>query len=467
MAPVNSSLTVELAGFLSSLRIEDIPERARAAARIGMTDCLGTIVAGAREPAPRMVATLVSETGRNDFAVEIPGGRHLDAADAALVNGTAAHVLDFDDVALAGHPSAVLTPVILALGQSIGSSGQTAVRAYCAGYEVWAQMQLLEPGQLHDRGFHPTAILGAIASAAAAAVMLDLDCVQSANALAISASMAAGLAANFGSMTKSFQVGRSSQAGIQAAVLAKQGFTASTDALEHPRGFLNAFSPSGKTRTTLEKPLGQQWRLEEMGVNIKRHPTCYATHRAIDAMLDLVAAHDLVARSVAEIHVRIGATQQRMLRNSRPQTGLEAKFSMEFAMTAALLAGRVGLAELSDQFVRRQDVQACFGTVRVTTTDEKMPGDETFSPRDTVRVVLADGSSLDHPGITHAKGSWQNPLSRQEQYAKFFDCVASRLGEDASQRLFGQLEEIESLADLRSLAIGAQTPWPNRQRTHA
>src|SRR5207302_209363 len=173
------------------------------------------------EPAVQLTAALVPTSLANDGAPEIPSGRNLSAGDAALVNGVAAHVLDYDDVAMDGHMSAVLTPAILAEGFALGSSGKEALAAYIAGYEIWALLKELEPGPLHERGFHPTAIWGTLSTAAACARLNRLGPTETSNAIAIAASLASGLVANFGTMTKSLHVGRSAQAGVLAARLAK------------------------------------------------------------------------------------------------------------------------------------------------------------------------------------------------------------------------------------------------------
>ena len=216
-----------------------VPARANFGARIGMLDCVGTMIAGADEEAVRLVAQIVPASTTNDGAPEIPGGRNLSAPDAALVNGVAAHVLDYDDVGIDGHPSAALTPAILAEGWTLGSSGEEALAAYVAGYEVWALLQELEPGALHERGFHPTAIWGTLSAAAACARLNHLNADETTNAIAIAASLAAGTVANFGTMTKSLHAGRTAQSGVLAARLAKSGFTASPDVLEHRAGFMH------------------------------------------------------------------------------------------------------------------------------------------------------------------------------------------------------------------------------------
>ena len=359
-------ITRQAAEFVAGLRPADLPPRAIEAARIGMVDCVGVMIAGASEEPVAIVSAMVPTSRENDAAPAIPSGRLLSAPDAALVNGTAAHVLDYDDVALAGHPSAVLTPAILAEGWTLDVSGEDALAAYVAGYELWAQLDDLEPGHLHERGFHPTAVMGTLAVAAACARLHRLDTDRTQHAIAIAASLASGLVANFGTMTKSLHAGRSAQSGILAARLAAQGFTGAPDALEHRTGFLRSHSPSGTPSLDGEGfDLGRNWRSVDLGVNVKRYPTCYATHRSIDAMLGLVERHDLKAEDVREIRVHTGTTQKLMLRNAAPQTGLEAKFSMEFAMASALVARRVGLAELTDGFVLRPDVQDAFGKVPV------------------------------------------------------------------------------------------------------
>ena len=448
-----TELATQAAEFVASLDLAKLPERATTAARIGITDCVGVMIAGANDQAPRIVAKLVPTSTSNDAAPEIPSGRNLSAPDAALVNGVAAHVLDYDDVALGGHPSTVLVPAILAEGWTLDSSGADVMAAYTAGYELWGLLQALEPGQLHDRGFHPTALYGTLGAAAACARLHKLDKEQTAHAIAISASMAAGLVANFGTMTKSFHAGRSAQSGVFAARLAKEGFTGSPDVIEHRTGFLRAISPSGEPRVNGDDAkLGEEWRMPELGINVKRYPTCYCTHRAIDAMIDLAKEHDLKPDAVKEIRVRTGTMQMLMLRNSRPQTGLEAKFSMEFAMAAALVARRVGLNELTDDFVRTPEIATNLSKVKCTTVDETISG-LPMAPDDRVSVVLADGRVIEHPPVVHAKGSWERPLSRDELREKFLDCATRRFDAKHAQALFEQLWNVTDLASVRDLRL--------------
>lgn len=447
------SLTGLVADFVSNIQIGDVPQRARDAARLGITDCIGVMIVGAAEESVRIVAAMTVEAADAAAAPEIPSGRRLAAPDAALVNGVAAHALDYDDVAMAAHPSAVLVPAILAEGWALDAGGEEAVLAYVAGYELWAQLEALEPGRLHARGFHPTAVLGTLAAAAACARLRRLDPAQTRHAIGIAASLASGLVANFGTMTKPLHAGRAAQSGVWAARLAARGFTAAPDILEHRTGFLRAHSPSGSPRLDdAGLDIGHVWRLEQRGVDIKRYPTCYATHRCIDAMLDLATGHDLEPHDVAQIDVRTGATQLLLLRNPQPRDALEAKFSMEFAMAAALVARSVSLSQVADEFVRRPEVTAAVAKVRCTTTDEMMAGDELFAPDDRVSVRLESGEVLTHPPVTHAKGSWLRPLTQPELAAKFCDCT-QMMPPDQGAVLFDQLTSIDTMSSLRSLRV--------------
>ncbi len=459
-----TGLTREVADFIAAVSPEKVPDTLKDAAKSGMTDCVAVMIAGSGEDAVHLVSELVSPTTKTEGSAPlIPVGTLYTAPDAAFVNGVAAHALDYDDVGMDGHPSVVLTPAILAEGWALGASGEAALAAYVAGYEVWALLMTLEPGKMHERGFHPTANLGTLATATACAVLHGLDADRAGHAVAIGASLASGLVANFGTMTKPLHAGRAAQSGIIAARLAARGFTAAEDALEHATGFMNAHTASG-TPDLAERDhgLGREWRFAELGLNIKRYPLCYSTHRAIDAMLDIVEEHDLKPGDVREIRVGAGVPELLMLRNHAPKTGLEAKFSMEFAMASALVARNVGLSELSDGFVRRPEVMETMGKVRSTAIHDGIAG-MPDSPPDTVEVETVSGRVLTHEPVRYARGSWQKPLDRDGLHAKFSDCVGARLPAHRADALFDGMMALETVTDLRNLPFS--TAGESRRRT--
>jgi 2-methylcitrate dehydratase PrpD len=448
-----ASLTAELGRFVADLTLVDIPREAQTVAKTGFTDCFAVLVAGAREPVVSLIDRELGGADGRELASLIPSGERRSVEDAALINGVAAHVLDYDDVTLDGHPSAVLLPAILAQAEVLASSGAEMLAAYVAGYEVWAELLAREPIPLHEKGWHPTAVRGTIAAAAACTKLRRLDAQTTSTALAIAASMAGGLVANFGTLTKCFQVGRAAQSGVIAARLAQAGMTASPDALEHRSGFLAAFSPGGEADLARSfDPANKEWHLSQ-GLNVKRYPVCYGAHRAIDAAIELTRRHDLKPAQVDRVHVSTGAMQMLMLRNERPQTALEAKFSMPFAMACSLVARKVGLSELSDDFVRSPPIQSLLPRVSTTTTTERMDG-SAFAPSETVEITTMEGRTLASEPICFAKGSKQRPLTCEELRAKFVDCLGESFSHGSKNSAFEKLmnlERVNSAADVLRL----------------
>ncbi len=439
-----TALTLSVGQFIADLSPNRIPEEAMRIARLGFIDCIGTMIAGRNEDAVGIMrSTLAPPAGPSSITFS---AARAPAPEAAWINGVAAHALDYDDVALRGHPSTVLVPAILAEAEALDASGLEMLVAYVAGYETWAEMFRRDSGLLHKKGWHPTGLYGAVGAAAACAKLRRLDARKAAIAVALGASQSAGLMANFGTMTKPFHAGRSAHAGIMAARLADAGFTAATDALEHPQGFLHAISPDGTEDRTDGDRLGETWALLTQGLGIKKYPTCYCTHRAIDGMLDLMAAHPVRADDVQQITVKISDYFATVLRNHAPDTGLAAKFSIEFAMASGIVARRVGLRELTDDFVRRDDVQALMRRVRTETTTEYDPELPGAAFADQVTVETTDGRVLAGEKVTRATGHATRPLSEAQIYDKFADCLAAGATDIPAATLFARLKGLEGIA---------------------
>ena len=448
---MSATLTRSLAAFVSELRLAAVPANALTVVQTGFADCVGTMIAGSVEDPPNILRkTLAPAAG--DASLYLTGPR-VPAPDAAWINATAAHALDYDDVALRGHPSTVLVPAILAEGEALGATGAQLATAYVVGYEVWAELIARDQGQHHQKGWHPTGIFGPIAAAAACASLHGLNTHKAAHAIALGASHSSGLVANFGTMTKPYHAGRAAHSGVIAARLAAAGFTASPDALEHPLGFLAAVSPKGEVDRVSPAKVGQEWQILAQGLSVKKYPLCYCTHRAIDGMLDLVAQQTVKPDDVESIRVSTSRRNATILRNSRPQTGLEAKFSMQFAMASSIVAGRVGLAELTDPFVQRSDIQTLMPKVTVEPDDRddpKRPGD---APFDLVVIETRDGRRLESAQITAARGSPDQPLTTEELWAKFASCLSVGNPKLKARSVFDALMQIQrqpSVAALRS-----------------
>lgn len=414
-------LTAALGAFVAGLRADAVPDAAVRTVRRGITDCMGVLFAGRDEPVVGHALALAALQPDGEARVLADRGRAA-APDAAFVNATAAHALDYDDTGLDGHPSVVLAPAVLAEGEAQGATWADIVAAYVAGYEVWAELVARDADKHHGKGWHPTAVFGTVACAAAGAVLRRLDAAQAAHALGIAASMAGGLVANFGSMTKPLQVGWAARNGLLAARLAQRGVTASPDALESPRGLLAALSPQGRVRLGGACRAGAPWQIVQQGLNIKRYPVCYALHRAVDAALDLQTRLAGRVGAIERIRVELGRLQAAMLRSSRPVTGLDAKFSAEYAMACALARGRLGLADLGDAAVNDAALQALLRRVVVQVRDETDALEPLFSPADRVCVDLIDGTRLESAPVARALGHATRPIDDAALHVKFSDC---------------------------------------------
>ncbi|MBG9387398.1 MmgE/PrpD family protein [Caenimonas aquaedulcis] len=448
------ALTKELAGFVGSLRFGDVPPAALPFIRSAFTDCFATLVAGrVSEPARILRETLDPPPGESRLFVDQGTAR---APEAAWLNATAAHALDFDDAAQKGHLSAVLVPAILAEADACDADGRAMATAYAAGYETWAELLRREPGLYHNHSWHPTGVFGPLAAAAACASLRGLDARHTAHALGMAASRSGGVIANFGSMTKPLHAGIAAHAGVMAARLAQRGFTASPDALEGSKGLMRGISPEGRVDVDSPVLAGRDWKLPRDGVNIKKYPVCFATHRALDGILDILAEQVVPAGDVKRIAVTISRRNKSTLRFDAPQDRLQAKFSMQFAMASAIVAHRCGLQELDDALVQRADVRELMRAVEVIPTDEEAGDRAGEAPVDVVQLQLQDGRTLRRE-VDYVRGGPERPLLPGELFAKFESCLqAGGLAADA-RPLFNALMAVDELPGTRALYALAES----------
>jgi 2-methylcitrate dehydratase PrpD len=450
-------LAEALGAGVAALDFGALPEAAVETAKTGFIDCIAVMVAGAAEaPVQILKRTLAAEAGVAEAALYFSAER-MPAPAAAWINGTAGHVLDYDDFAR-GHPSVAIVPAILAEGELLDVSGADLIAAYVAGYEVFIDVGIRERRSYQAKGWHPTPLMGALAAAAACARLRRLDAAGVASALGLAAAQASGITASYGTMAKSMQVGKAAHTGVLSARLAANGMTAAADVLDHAQGFLAALSPAGDL--DLERParIGEHWHIAERGLSIKRYPACYCVHRLVDGALELAAERPVAIDDIARIEVSLSKTHVAILKHHRPQTGLEAKFSAEFAVAAALLAGNVGLREVRDAYVLRPEVQALMARVSIAENENYDPDALGFSLYDQVKITLNDGRTLAGPQVRYALGNAKRPLGVEDLRRKFLDCFAAAGSRLDAGRLFAALQRLETLPSCRSLVRGAPLP---------
>lgn len=443
-------LTEELAAFVSGTTPADLPPELITPIRTSFTDTIAVAIAGMRSPAAQAVAQVVRPVEAAPCRLLFFGPDTAYPEDAALVNGTAAHALDYDDVALDAHPGAVLVPAIVAAAQERGATGLRMVAAYAVGYETWAELYRRDPRPMYERGFHPTGVFGAVAAAAAVANLRGLERGIAQHALAIAASLASGLTVNFGSSTKPLHAGRAAQNGVLAARLAEAGMTAAANALE--QGLLKAVSASGLPDIASPVTAGRPWRLAEFGLSVKLSPICFGAHRALDAILSLIATSRCPPAEIESVIVEIGRSQLIPLHHHRPADALQAKFSVEFAVASALLAGQCGLEQLRDDFVRSPDVQDLMQRVRIVPIDERDVEEPVFSPFDRVHLMRRDGTKLSSEPVRRPRGHPRFPVGTDALWRKFRECTPD-LGANEGEDLFECLQRIDRIDDVRVLPV--------------
>src|SRR6266850_3318997 len=385
-----------LADRIAEVSFEALPHEAVATAKQGILDTVGVTLAGARDDTTAVVTRTLRWTAGQGAALIFGGGESLDALSAALINGTASHALDFDDCSntLGGHPSAPILPALWTL--ATGVSGQAFIAAYAAGVETECKLARAVNFHHYDKGWHPTATLGTFGAAAACAHLLRLSPDKIATALALAASMASGIKANFGTMTKPFHVGHAARNGLFAALLAEEGMTANHGALEHEQGFFAVFNGAGHfDADRILAEWAKPFDLTDPGIAFKRHPCCGSTHPAADAMLHLRAARDLVPSGVAKIE---SWTHPRRLAHTNrpdPQSGLDGKFSIQYVLARALMHGIVSLDHFGDEAVRDPASRALMAKVHAAADpDAKAGTDDHFYAR--VRVTASSGEAFEH-----------------------------------------------------------------------
>ena len=444
----------QLAAYATGESFEKLPADAVRAARLAILDTLGVTLAGSVEDTAVRARALIAHRRSADEATVLGTGLRGCVEDAAFANGVASHALDYDDVqaSLSGHPSAPILCPTLAVAERAGASGADLITAFVIGVEIESKIgRAINPAH-YEVGWHSTATCGVFGAAAATAKLLGLSREHTVNALAIAASMASGIKANFGTDGKPLHVGHASRCGVEAALLAQAGFTANPDALEHADGF-------GSTHGGGAKPmwdqtvtgLGAPHEIVDPGIRVKRYPACASTHQSLDAVLALIDEHAIDPAAVEAVECGVYYLAPHQLIHDQAQTGLQGKFSMPYCVSVALLDRTVGLAQFADERVLRADVQAFMPKVRMfvhpeQTTRECLP--TRFSE---VTVTLKDGRKLSGR-VSQAKGQPKNPLTVGDLEVKFRDCAARVLPAARIESALAAVRTLETVPDVSALA---------------
>lgn len=453
-------LARELAERIAAMRYGDLPEAAIYWSKVAILDTVGVALAGAREKAPRLVDEVLGLPSGTGKSLIFGTARRATALDAALINGAAAHALDFDNTAsnMGGHVSATIVPALLAAGETLSSTGQDLLLAHTVGFET-ARIGLAVNPRHTERGWHPTSTLGVFAVTAACARLLGLTVEQTETALALSTSLAAGIKANFGTMAKPLHAGQCARGGLFSAMLARKGFTANREAFEHKQGFFNLFGEPGRVDAArILEGWAQPLDIVEPGASYKLYPCCYSVHSAVEAALDIFRRHGpLDPGKVTRIDAR---TPERALAHTdrpRPQSALEAKFSIQYCVARALLHGRLVLEHFEENAHLDPAVQSLLPRVHAAPYTGKLFSED--DPLDAeVRVALHGGEVYEAKVPRPLGRTSGNPIAREDIDAKFLDCAGRVLSFASAEAVWRKIWALESLDSLYALTSLLESP---------
>ena len=439
-----ADLTRRLAGKASGCRYDDLPAPVRELARQCILDYLGAALAGTHDPLVQILLDEMAEAGGSAQASIIGHSARLPMLSAAMVNGSAAHALDYDDVnmAMPGHPSVAILPGLLALAEFKCSSGREVVTAFVAGYETACRVgAALQPGH-YNLGFHSTGTIGTFGAAAACARLLGLDTEATAMALGIAGTQAAGLKSQFGTMCKPFHAGKAAQNGLFAARLAQRGFTSRTDIVECTQGFALTHGPDFVPDAALGTPAAGFHLLANL---FKYHAACYFTHAPIECARRLREEHRLTPDLIAGITLRLDASCDRVCNIPVPVDGLQSKFSLRQTVAMALAGiDTASVGAYNAENTRDPGLVRLRNRVRF---DWQHNWPQTLCE---LELELVDSRRL---SARHDAGEPAADIAEQgvRLGAKFDALVAPVLGAARARELREMISELDNVADIRSL----------------
>ena len=445
---VTQTITERFIDATLALEFASLPEEAVDISKHVALDGLAVMLAGATEPlgVGRISIQYAKEMGGAPHASVIAGVFKTSMTSAAYANGTMAHALDFDNTWYPlNHPTSPTLPAILAVAEHHALPGRKVLEAIAVAFEVQGRLRMAATGMETGSGFHKPGITGTFGATAAAGRLLDLDREQMLMAFGLAGSRAGSLAINTGTMTKSSHSGHAARMGVECAVLAKMGWTASREVFE-PKGFFDTFFGGRGEPELLVRDFAKPLRMIDPGVGFKKHPSNYFTHRPIDAALALRAEHHIDPARIEAVEVVFPRFEY--VNRPFPETGLDGKFSVQYTTAVALLDGEITVDSFTNERRFAKDVEALLPHVKLT-TDDSIPAD--FDRMHAiVNVTMKDGERYSRR-VDKLSGWIGEPLTREQRLKKFYSCARRVLDPQAADRVVELTEKLDQLDDLREI----------------
>lgn len=451
------TLTERLAEYVLARTQEQIGPEIWARAKKFFMDGLGCAVAGADEDAVRIVRESRRIVSGHPTATLIASkGEKTDAESAAMINGTAVHVHDFDDgtTAMRGHPTCVVLPAVLACAEENNASGKQVLEAYIAGIEICGLLgRGLNPAH-YTRGWHNTSTIGIFGATAAAGKLMNLDQRQMVSAFGIAASESSGLKGNFGTMCKPFHAGRAAAKGILSARLAKLGFESSPTILEEGHGNFPEVTTGGMDRAKIIELLATEPSCFLIpGLDFKVYPSCGASHNGIDAIMELKKEQNLQPEDVRHIRCRVQPVTRDLLRYERPATPLQGKFSLQYCLALALLQPQITLDDFEGSHIADPHLLNLMEKIEVVTDDSIAEGAyfrKDFRWDIIVEVETVSGDVL-VKRVEYAQGDPHLTAAPGIMEEKFINCTRRVINAPQAREVIMLIQRLETLDNITSL----------------
>lgn len=457
------NLTAQLAAFIAGARI---PLEVCDKAKRSLLDTVGVMLSGAQSDVAPPLTKYLRNNHTNGKSIVLGTSLTAPPEIAALINGTFGHALDFDDgiVSAPVHPSSVVIAALLADAHKI--TGKSLLNAYVVGVEVAVKLATAIGIEHYHHGWHGTGTLGIFGAVAALAHARGLAPVETQTALGIAASMASGVQRNFGTMTKPLHSGWAARNAVVAVELACAGFSAARDALEASNGFFAVYGNADSDPRRALLQLGAPYAIDEPGLSLKRYACCYASHRPIEGLLALRRELGLSEDNVDSIRCLLAPGSLRALIFPRPKTGLEGKFSLEYALAAGVIDGNYSLWSFSDEAVLRPAANALLPRITAIEDPRCAAGDPYAATRGPsrrgfveVHVETRDGRKAMRR-IDKVPGSPEQELGWDDIRAKFLDCaISAGLDMGRAGAAFERIGHVEDCTDLVDILKLLQPQW--------
>jgi 2-methylcitrate dehydratase PrpD len=450
--------TEKIARFIADTSYEDLPRDAVEKAKRTALDCVGAALAGVTEPVSQTVTAYATKLGGPQQASVFGAAVKVSVADAALANGCIAHALDYDDCGVKiGHPSVLVLPAVLSLGEHLGASGREILTAYILGLEIEGKLALHADFKLMQARLNHQTWYGSIGAAAACAKLMRLDVAKTRMALGIAGNFACGLSANHGSMAGAMAAGNACRNGVTAALMAEKGITANANIIEAKNGFYDTLvGPGHYDAERMAESLGKPFYIETPGIGLKKYPSCYHTHRALDGVFQLLGEHRLSDKDIAEVDVGTSERAMRVLAFSEPATPYQAKFSMPHCIAAAVVDHEVTLETFTDHKFRDRNIVEARKKIHLSFPDVPIwpgladVGPDTEFVGNPVTIRTTNGQSYS-ARVDIPRGDPALPLSDDDLLEKYRDCARAQLSQDGIERSAGLVRELEKVGDAGTL----------------